>query len=49
MVDFEMPSDDPGAEVKLKRVVVNQQHCILGPVPAGKNCHLKPQTQTQVE
>ena len=33
-VDFEMPSD--GAEVELKRVVIHRQHCILGPVPAGK-------------
>jgi hypothetical protein len=36
-VDFEMPSDDPGAEVELKRVDIHCQHCILGPVPAGKN------------
>ncbi len=36
-VDFEMPSN--GAEVDLKRVVIHRQHCILGPVPAGKNPH----------
>jgi hypothetical protein len=36
-VDFKMPSD--GAEVELKRVVIHRQHCILGPVPAGKNPH----------
>ncbi len=36
MVDFE-PSD--GAKVELKRVVIHRQHCILGPVPAGKNSH----------
>jgi hypothetical protein len=36
-VDFEMPSD--GAEVKLKRVDVHRQHCVLGAVPAGKNPH----------
>jgi hypothetical protein len=35
MVDFEMPSDESGLE--LKRLVVNRQHCTLGPVPAGKN------------
>jgi hypothetical protein len=35
MVDFEMPSDESGLE--LKRFVVNQQHCTLGPVPVGKN------------
>ena len=34
-VDFEMPSG--GAEVDLKRVVIHCQHCILGPVPVGKN------------
>jgi hypothetical protein len=34
-VDFEMPSDESG--LKLKRFVVNRQHCTLGPVPAGKN------------
>ncbi len=33
-VDFEMPSD--GAKVDLKKVVIHRQHCILGPVPAGK-------------
>jgi hypothetical protein len=36
-VDFKMPSD--GTEVELKRVVIHRQHCILGPVPAGKNPH----------
>jgi hypothetical protein len=36
-VNFEMPSD--GAEVQLKRVDIHRQHCILGPVPAGKNPH----------
>ena len=36
-VDFEMPSDDPGAKVELKRVDIHRQHCILGPIPAGKN------------
>ena len=35
-VDFKMPSNNPGAEVKLKRVAVHRQHCILGPVLAGK-------------
>jgi hypothetical protein len=34
-VDFEMPSDESGLE--LKRFVINRQHCTLGPVPAGKN------------
>jgi hypothetical protein len=34
MVDFEMPSDESGLE--LKRFVVNWQHCTLRPVPAGK-------------
>jgi hypothetical protein len=34
-VDFEMPSDESGLE--LKRFVINWQHCTLGPVPAGKN------------
>ncbi len=36
-VNFEMPSSNPGTKVELKRVVAHQQHCILGPVPAGKN------------
>jgi hypothetical protein len=35
-VDFKMSSGDTGAKVKLKRVAVHQQHCILRPVPAGK-------------
>jgi hypothetical protein len=34
-VDFEMPSDESG--LKLKRFIVNRQHCTLRPVPAGKN------------
>jgi hypothetical protein len=34
-VDLEMPSDESG--LKLKRFVVNRQHCTLGPVLAGKN------------
>jgi hypothetical protein len=34
-VDFEMPSDE--SRLKLKRFIVNRQHCTLGPVPAGKN------------
>ncbi len=36
-VNFEMPSNNLGAKVELKRVTVHRQHCILGPVPAGKN------------
>ena len=36
-VDFQMPSDDLGAEVELKRVDVHRQHCVFGPIPAGKN------------
>ena len=36
-VNFEMPSNNPGTKIELKRVAVHQQHCILGPVPAGKN------------
>ncbi len=35
-VDFQMPSDDLGAEVELKRVDVHRQHCFFGPIPAGK-------------
>ncbi len=30
-----MPSDNPGAEVELKRVAGLWQHCILRPVPVG--------------
>ena len=36
MVDFQMPSDNPGGDVELKRGDIHRQHCILGPVPAGK-------------
>ena len=32
-----MPSDDLGTKVELKSVAVHRQHCILGPVLAGKN------------
>jgi len=35
-VDFKMHSGEPTLGVKLKRVAVHQQHCTLGPVPAGK-------------
>ena len=35
-VDFEMPSNDPVAKAELKRVDVHWQHCIFGPIPAGK-------------
>ena len=35
-VDFEMSSNNPGAKIELKRVAVHRQHCILGPVLAGK-------------
>ena len=35
-VDFMLPSNDPMAVVKMKRVEIHHQHCIPGPVPAGK-------------
>ncbi len=37
MVDFKMPSDKAVLGVELKKIVVYQQNCILGPVLAGKN------------
>ena len=39
MADFEMPSDSdvPVLRVKSKCITVHQQHCTLGPVPAGDN------------
>jgi hypothetical protein len=36
-VNFMLPSDDPICTVELKRVEIHRQHCIPGPVPAGKN------------
>jgi hypothetical protein len=35
-IDFQMPSNDPGADVELKRVNIHRQHCIIGPNPVGK-------------
>jgi hypothetical protein len=37
MVDFCMPSDEQRPGIKSKRVEILFQHCLLGPVPAGKN------------
>jgi hypothetical protein len=34
-VDFEMPSDESG--LQLKRFVVNRQHCTLGPVRVSQH------------
>jgi hypothetical protein len=36
-IDFEMPSDKTAPKAELKRVAVNQQHCILRLALAGKN------------
>jgi hypothetical protein len=37
MVDFRMPSNEQGPGIESKRVEILHQHCLLGPVPAGKN------------
>jgi hypothetical protein len=36
-VYFKVLSNEPVLGVKLKRVAAHSQHCIFGPVPAGKN------------
>ncbi len=44
--DFEMPSDKSG--LKLKRFLINWQHCTLGLVPAGKTHSAPSPSQTQL-